>query len=161
MGSIFAVEGQRLYDLVRELKPKIIVEIGGFRGCSTSWLAQGVKDNGFGKVISIDNNEHHGYWSFLPNEYRKYVKCVIADARTCKVPADIDMVFEDGSHQEGFTALMAERFKPKKVWVSHDYNHNSEVGKNVRTDFDQAFGEPDEIFFEPPTDCGLAIKYMT
>ena len=159
MGSIFANEGQRLYDLVRKLKPLIIVEIGGYYGCSTSWLAKAVRDNKKGKVISIDNNSHHGEWSMIPKELKQFVEFRVANAFECNVPKKIDMVFEDGEHSPEFTKKIALRFRPSMVFVSHDYMHRSEVGKNVKADFDEVFGEPDEIFFEGPSDCGLAIKY--
>ena len=34
-GSLFSNEGMKLYNLVRELKPKVIVEVGAWEGCST------------------------------------------------------------------------------------------------------------------------------
>lgn len=158
-GSIFEIEGKRLYDLVRGLKPLVIVEIGGFNGCSTSWMAKALRDNKKGKIISIDSQVHGGHWALMPEELKEYAEFVNADAFTCDVPENIDMVFEDGMHSPWFTKKVAQRFKPSMVFVSHDYCHNSEVGRNVKRDFDEMFGEPDEVFFENPSDCGLAIKY--
>ncbi|HWZ12830.1 MAG TPA: CmcI family methyltransferase [Acidobacteriaceae bacterium] len=43
-----------LQQLVETLKPKIIVETGTFMGISTLWLAQGLKANGAGKVITCE-----------------------------------------------------------------------------------------------------------
>ena len=160
MGSIFENEGKRLYDLIRKEKPLLIVEIGGYYGCSTSWLAKAVRDNKKGKVISIDNNSHHGEWSMVPDELKEFVEFRAEDALFCDVPKDIDMVFEDGEHSPWFTKKIANRFKPSMVFVSHDYMHNSQVGRNVKADFDEILGKPDEIYFEKPSDCGLAIKFM-
>ena len=91
-GSIFEIEGKRLYDIVRGLKPDVIVEIGGYYGCSTSWLAKAVKDNKKGKVISIDNNTNRGEWSMIPESLLEFVEIVTADAFKCDVPKDIDIV---------------------------------------------------------------------
>ena len=124
-GSIFANEGRRLYDLVRGLKPKLIVEIGGFHGCSTTWMAMAIKANKKGKIISIDNDLQRGEWSMIPEELKEHIEFVTADALTCEVPKDIDMVFEDGAHYPFFTRKIAERFKPEMVFVSHDYFHKS------------------------------------
>lgn len=40
--------------IVTTTKPELIVETGSFMGVSTLWLAQGLKENGFGKVISCE-----------------------------------------------------------------------------------------------------------
>lgn len=154
-GSIFENEGKRLYDLVRDMKPDLIVEVGAHFGCSTTHMAYALKDNGKGKIISIDVNE--GSHSLLPDELKKYVEIVHADALTYPVPENIDILFEDGAHTYGFTKKILERY-PAKTVVVHDYKHRT-CQNTVKVEFDKVLGAPDEIFFEPPTDCGLAIKF--
>jgi predicted O-methyltransferase YrrM len=39
---------------VTTIKPKLIVETGTFMGMSTLWMAEGVKQNGFGRIISCE-----------------------------------------------------------------------------------------------------------
>ena len=158
IGSIFENEGKRLYDLVRKEKPLLIVEIGGYVGCSTSWMAKAVRDNKKGKIISIDNNAHGGKWSLMPKELKEFVTYVSDDCFNCKVPENIDLLFEDGMHTYGFTQKVIERF-PAKIVVCHDYMH-WDCQNTVAHDFDKVLGKPHEIFFEKPSDCGLAIKYV-
>ena len=43
-----------LRTLVTTVKPQLIVETGSFLGVSTLWMAEGLKANGFGKVISCE-----------------------------------------------------------------------------------------------------------
>jgi predicted O-methyltransferase YrrM len=43
-----------LRTLITTLKPKLVVETGSFLGVSTLWIAQGLKANGFGKIISCE-----------------------------------------------------------------------------------------------------------
>jgi predicted O-methyltransferase YrrM len=43
-----------LRTLVTTIKPSLIVETGAFMGVSTIWLAEGLKSNGFGKIISCE-----------------------------------------------------------------------------------------------------------
>lgn len=43
-----------LRTLVTTVKPTLIVETGAFLGVSTLWLAEGLKSNGFGKIISCE-----------------------------------------------------------------------------------------------------------
>lgn len=43
-----------LRTLVTTVKPDLIVETGAFMGVSTVWMAEGLKANGFGKIISCE-----------------------------------------------------------------------------------------------------------
>ena len=155
-GSIFENEGIKLYELVRTHKPELIVEIGGHFGCSTSYLAYGVKDNKKGKVISIDINASSH--KLLPKELSEYVEIIHKDATNFEPPKDIDMLFEDGAHTYGFTENILKRYKSKIV-ICHDYFHRG-CKNTVKAEWDAVIGKPDETYFEAPSDCGLAIKYF-
>lgn len=43
-----------LRTLVTTLKPELIVETGAFLGVSTVWMAEGVRENGFGHIVSCE-----------------------------------------------------------------------------------------------------------
>jgi predicted O-methyltransferase YrrM len=43
-----------LRTLVMTVKPELVVETGSFLGVSTLWMAEGMKANGFGKIISCE-----------------------------------------------------------------------------------------------------------
>jgi predicted O-methyltransferase YrrM len=43
-----------LHGLVRSLKPRRVVEIGSAQGASTCFIAQGLRENGFGRLTAID-----------------------------------------------------------------------------------------------------------
>lgn len=43
-----------LRTMVTTLKPELIVETGSFLGVSTLWMAEGMRSNGFGKIISCE-----------------------------------------------------------------------------------------------------------
>jgi predicted O-methyltransferase YrrM len=43
-----------LRTLVTTIKPELIVETGTFLGVSTVWMAEGLKQNGFGKIVSCE-----------------------------------------------------------------------------------------------------------
>jgi len=45
-----------LKSVVTTLKPELVVETGTFIGISTIWIAQGLKQNGFGRVISCESD---------------------------------------------------------------------------------------------------------
>src|SRR3984885_6343468 len=43
-----------LRTLITTLKPALVVETGSFLGASTLWIAEGLKANGFGRIISCE-----------------------------------------------------------------------------------------------------------
>lgn len=72
-GSIyeFSVYRNFIYSLIRNKKPKIIIETGVLHGLTSAWILKALKDNGIGKLISIDLprrdwEEHFGDKPFGP-----------------------------------------------------------------------------------------------
>jgi predicted O-methyltransferase YrrM len=43
-----------LRTLVTTVKPNVIVETGAFLGVSTVWMAEGLRENGFGRILSCE-----------------------------------------------------------------------------------------------------------
>lgn len=56
-GSIEVECGELLYSFVRVLKPQNIFETGTYKGFSAAYMAQGLKDNGFGRLTTIEYNK--------------------------------------------------------------------------------------------------------
>ena len=50
----FSVYRNFIYSLIRNRKPKIIVETGVLHGLTSAWILKALKDNNHGKLISID-----------------------------------------------------------------------------------------------------------
>ena len=154
VGSLFASEGERLYDLVREVKPKKIIEVGTRYGCSTIHLATACKHNGFGMVHCYDIENVHVEW---PDDLKDYITFHHQDYfeeqdKTC------DLLFEDGAHTTGFTSRVLRETKAKVVAV-HDYLHWDCV-KTVKNEADSVLGTPTEVFDHEESDCGLAIWFL-
>ena len=168
-GSIWESEGQRLYDLVRKNRPKVIVDVGTYYGCSASWLAMAVRDNQFGRVYSLDNFQQLGdkTGSMIPAELRPFITLIQCDALKSfaseTVNANgkkwswqkIDMLVEDGQHHAGFTKTILENF-PAGIVVVHDCLHRT--AGPVLSDAESVLGKADELFSgPPPADCGYGI----
>ena len=168
-GSVWESEGQRLYDLVRKNRPKVIVEVGTNYGCSTSWLAMAVRDNEFGRVYSLDNHQQLGVdtGSLIPDELRPFVALICCDAlkstafetvdiggKRWKWPT-IDLLNEDGAHVTGFTKTVLQNFPARLVTV-HDCLHRT--AGIVLAEAESVLGKADELFSgPPPADCGIGI----
>jgi len=180
-GSIWGVEGQILYALVRLLKPEMVVEIGGWAGCSAAHLALAVKANGSGVVHSVDNGSElnqftHG--QFVPDELRPFIHLHKQDGEKFlnDLPdRSIGLLFEDASHVPAMVTLLTSIGLKKVVEggiiANHDAGHGfaydgngqvsqqSDLGKGVRDGLAMA-----NAYFRPyladPSDCGLAITQV-
>ena len=87
-----------LRTLVTTVKPELIVETGSFLGVSTLWMAEGLRSNGFGKIISCE---------FDPVVFAKAQEKVAASGLAdwielrnessleMQVPGTIDLLFSD------------------------------------------------------------------
>ncbi|HSZ58530.1 MAG TPA: class I SAM-dependent methyltransferase [Tepidisphaeraceae bacterium] len=162
-GSCFENEGVYLYNTVRQKRPKVIVEVGRLFGCSTSHLALGCQHNQFGRVFSIDNNADTG--QMIPPELRQFIDFINVDLFSLDGPSierfaggPIDLLLEDGPHTWGSTEHVLRNFPVAKggTVIVHDYCHRT-CQETVAAECQKVLGEPDEIFFEPPSDCGYAV----
>ena len=53
--------GKTIYDIIRKLKPKKVIEFGALYGYSAVCIGQALRDNGFGKLITYDIFEEYKY----------------------------------------------------------------------------------------------------
>jgi hypothetical protein len=154
-GSVFESEGQLLYALVRTIRPRVIVEVGSFRGCSTSHLALACQRNGRGVVFAVDPWAN---FSQVRPELLPFVRPVAEDILRWQPPPRIDFLFEDGQHTPGFTRSVLERLLPRVRGgggvAVHDY-YSSEAS-NIAPDVDELLGPGAQTVVVPPSNCGLA-----
>jgi len=159
-GSVYALEGQILYALVRALKPRHVVQIGGWVGCSATHIGMALKANGGGILTSVDLDP--GQCSRLWNEVRPYVDLVTGDgvAWLQQQPVhSIDLLFEDAEHSVHLTQALVETALSRMVkggfMINHDAGH-IRLGAAVCRALDQA--QWDYTIYKPyPAQCGLAI----
>lgn len=162
VGSLWQVEGQVLYALVRALKPKRILELGRRYGCSTTHIAQALAANGAGRVVSIDNNVHGDTELLIPEKLYPFIEIVNGDAfEYLNTHQDkFDLIFEDLDHDRKSTAIIARdakntRLNANGVLVVHDTMHFL-VGEAIRAGLQDA-DIPAAHYLIEPSDCGLGI----
>ena len=130
--AITPEEGELLYALVRATKPNVVVETGTHKMLSTHYLAQAVKDNGFGHVTTCDPID----WEQVAihtvsslHDYITYKKVRGADLDV----KDIDFLFIDGFHALRDVNEELEHFLPlltkNALVVFHDCDDNE--GNNI------------------------------
>lgn len=154
-----------MYGLVRALQPKVVVEVGTYRGYAACYLAQALKDNGSGHLYCIDDFSEGIQKKYDADHWRGNINaCNLAEwvtlleGRSNKViwPEKVDFAYIDGWH--GFTT------------VAHDVNECATRGAecicmdDVTTTVGPALfverGIPHLLGFQCVTlhrDCGLAI----
>lgn len=151
-----------LQALVFLAKPKIILETGASRGKSTIFLAEALKRNGFGKVISLELKKENAEivgkkireWKL--ENYAEIVNCNSMDYETNE---NIDLLFLDsdvkirGKEYGKFSANLSEG----AIVCFHD---TSKKHKFVRRDVKklEKAGEISVIYINTPRGIAIAQK---
>lgn len=114
-----------LRTLVTTIKPNLIVETGAFLGVSTVWMAEGLRQNGFGRIVSCE---------FDPVVFAKAQEKVAAsglaewiDLRNgssleLEVPGQIDLFFSDSDldiREQGVRRFLPQ-ISPNGLILMHD-----------------------------------------
>jgi len=110
-----------LYGLVRMLKPKLLVETGTYKGFTTAWLADAIKENNYGEFISCDINEEYitlaqKYLSSL--ELSKFVELRCISSYLVEELKEADFIYSDSDYQ--CRAKEIELAKKGCIIVIHD-----------------------------------------
>jgi predicted O-methyltransferase YrrM len=105
--AISRQEGEALYHLIRQLKPRATLEVGMGCGLSTLFLCQGLRDNASGRHTAIDPFQSHfkglglhnirqaglsGLLTFFEEASQVVLARLASEKRSC------DLIFIDGSH---------------------------------------------------------------
>lgn len=121
-----------LRTLVTTVKPELVVETGAFLGVSTLWIAEGLKSNGFGKIISCEldpivfakakekiDNSGLREWIELRNE----------SSLEMKIDGRIDILFSDSDMpiREPEVKRFLPQINPQGLILMHDASSHLKV----------------------------------
>jgi len=163
IGSMFGVEGQVLYSLIRSLQPRTVVEIGSGLGCSANHIAAALSRNYVnpataGHLTTLDR----GNTPHIFDEFKAFVTVIAGDGIAwleAQPDHSVDFIFEDADHSELMCYQIGELAKrklvPGGVLVAHDAAHYA-VGADVRAGFIRASIEG-RVYLTEPSDCGLLV----
>lgn len=165
VGSMWRVEGQFLYALVRALKPAKVLELGTSHGCSATHILQALHDNGMGALDCVDNGSQvEVIGDMIPDALRYRVdihQTTIEEAIEVmlKQGYQYDLIFEDGMHDapqvERVWRAAKRLLRIGGVIVSHDAMH-AIAGEAVREGIARAGYETMNVLIAP-ADCGFAV----
>ena len=87
-----------LRTLVTTMKPELIVETGSFLGVSTLWMAEGLRANGFGRIVSCEFDPvvfAKAREKIAASELAGYIELRNESSLVMQVEGTIDLLFSD------------------------------------------------------------------
>jgi predicted O-methyltransferase YrrM len=161
-GTSYGIEGKLLYALVRELKPKRILEIGTHHGGGANHLAAACLKNGFGEVVTVDINPAAG--QHIEDAHKEIVAVVHEniDYYLPTISEPFDFIFEDGEHAEGQVHNIYNHLptilNPGGYIISHDIAMDG-VGDFIRNGMRKGGVnlEDVKVYVTAPSPCGMGI----
>jgi predicted O-methyltransferase YrrM len=87
-----------LRTLVTTLKPNLIVETGSFLGVSTLWMAEGLRSNGFGRIVSCEFDPvvfARAQEKVAASGLAEWIDLRNGSSLEIEVPGAIDLLFSD------------------------------------------------------------------
>lgn len=129
-------EKMLLYWLIRNLKPKNVVETGTHKGLTTCYIAAALKDNGIGHITTCDPTEQwhqRGNFAKFP-ELMDIITFKAVRGDQLEVEQPVDFFFCDGYHGIQDVLEEIDHFFPKLskscVVVFHDCWYGNTDGVN-------------------------------
>lgn len=121
-----------LRTLVTTVKPELVVETGAFLGVSTLWIAEGLKSNGFGKIISceLDPIVFAKAKEKIDNSgLRKWIELRNESSLEMKIDGRIDILFSDSDMpiREPEVKRFLPQINPQGLILMHDASSHLKV----------------------------------
>ncbi len=121
---------------VTTIKPRLIVETGTFMGISTLWMAEGVKQNGFGRIISCEADP-----KVFPVAQERIAACGFAEwidlrcesSLEMQVNGTIDLLYSDSDMpvREQEVRRFLPQMNPNGLILMHDASSHLQVVRDA------------------------------
>ena len=100
--------------LVTTIKPELVVETGTFSGISTLWIAEGLKQNGRGKVVTCEFDPvvyANAQQRIANSGLASWIECRNESSLEMKITGMIDLLFSDSD--QNIRGQEVRRFLPQ------------------------------------------------
>ncbi len=148
-----------LRTLVTTVKPELIVETGSFLGVSTLWMAEGMRANGFGRIISCEFDPvvfAKAQEKIAGSGLAEFIELRNESSLEMEVKGTIDLLFSDSDMpiREAEVRRFLPQIRPTGLILLHD------ASSHLKTVRDAAFSLEQEgllscVFL--PTPRGLVM----
>jgi predicted O-methyltransferase YrrM len=114
-----------LRSLVTTIKPELVVETGTFSGISTLWIAEGLKHNGRGKIITCEYDPLvyvNAKERIARSGLAEWIECRNESSLETKVDGNIDLLFSDSDQaiREQEVRRFLPQVNPQGLILIHD-----------------------------------------
>jgi predicted O-methyltransferase YrrM len=151
-----------LRTLVTTLKPALIVETGSFLGVSTLWMAEGLRSNGFGKIVSCEYDPvvfARAKEKIAASDLAEFIELRNESSLGMEIEGTIDLFFSDSDMP--IRAAEVKRFlpqiRPTGLILMHDASSHLKIVRDAAFSL-EAEGLVSCIFLPTPRGLVLAQK---
>ncbi len=121
-----------LKTLVTTVKPKLVVETGTFLGHGTLKLAEGVKENGFGKIITVEFDpaiRTRAQERFKTSGLDHWIESRLESSLETKIEGTIDLLYSDShlANREEEIRRLLPQLDPRGLLVIHDASSHFKI----------------------------------
>jgi predicted O-methyltransferase YrrM len=121
-----------LRTLITTVKPELVVETGAFLGVSTLWIAEGLKQNGFGKIISCELDPvvfTKAQEKIASSGVSEWIELRNESSLEMKVDGTIDLLFSDSDMpiREPEVKRFLLQMNPQGLILMHDASSHLKV----------------------------------
>ena len=151
-----------LRTLVTTLKPALIVETGSFLGVSTLWMAEGMRSNGFGKIISCEFDPVvflKAQEKIAASGLAEFIELRNESSLEMEVDGTIDILFSDSDMpiREAEVKRFLPQIRSTGLILLHDASSHLKTVRNAAFSL-EAEGLVSCIFLPTPRGLVLAQK---
>ncbi|HTQ53578.1 MAG TPA: class I SAM-dependent methyltransferase [Bryobacteraceae bacterium] len=131
-----------LKTLVTTIKPKVVVETGTFLGHGTVKLAEGVKENGFGKVITIEFDpaiRAKALERFQASGLGAWIESRLESSLETNIEGTIDLLYSDShlANREAEIRRLLPQLDPRGILVVHDASSHFKIVREAALRLEQ------------------------
>jgi prolipoprotein diacylglyceryl transferase len=128
--------------LVTTLKPQLVVETGTFMGISTLWIAEGLRQNGMGRVVTCESDAKvfaAAKKRFDASGLSEFIDCRNESSLETQVAGTIDLLFcdSDAPLRKNEVRRFLAQLNPHGVIVMHDASSLMKTVRDAALKFEQ------------------------
>ncbi len=125
-----------LKTLVTTVKPTLVVETGTFLGHGTVKLAEGLKQNGFGKVITIEFDaaiRARAQERFAASGLSPWIESRLESSLETNIDGTIDLLYSDShlANREAEIRRLLPQLDPRGLLVVHDASSHFKIVRDA------------------------------
>ncbi len=122
--------------LVTTIKPQLVVETGTFLGVSTIWIAEALKHNGFGRIVTCEYDPvvfAKAKERIASSGVAEWIECYNSSSLELKVEGTVDLLFSDSDMavREQEVRRFLPQMSPHGLILMHDASSHLRVVRDA------------------------------